>query len=129
MAMLLLQCARTMTCLWIWLLRVWCGCGASYACAPMFTSYPLFSNVMIKLIPADGAAAWPGVRFSWFLLSGTRGLLCGGFPVSGLVCSGLLLFGRGTWKSMALGFMMQFWILFSTFFEWLWLNSYGNAFS
>ena len=57
MAMLLLQCARIMTCLWIWLLEVWCGCGASYACVPMFARYPLFSNVMIKLILADGAAA------------------------------------------------------------------------
>ena len=35
----------------------------------------------------------------------------------------------GTWESMALGFMMQFVIVFSQFFEWLWLNSYGNAFS
>ena len=65
MAMLFLQCARTMTCLWIWLLEVRCGCGASVACAPMFANYPLFSNVMIKFILVDGAAVLPGV---WILL-------------------------------------------------------------
>ena len=72
-AMLLLQCARTMTCLWIWLLGVWCGCGASHAFAPMFASYPLFSNVMITFILVDGAAAWPGadsLGFPWLNLGG-----------------------------------------------------------
>ena len=119
MAMLLLQCARTMTCLWIWLLRVWCGCGGSYACAPMFASYPLFSNVMITFILVDGTAAWPGVGFSWFSLFGSWGLLYGGLSVSGLPCIGLLLFEQGTWESMALKFMMQFLLIFSAFFEWL----------
>ena len=63
MAMQLLQCARTMTCLWIWLLEVWCGCGASYACAPVSASYSLFNNVMITFILIDGAAAmtWCGI--------------------------------------------------------------------
>ena len=77
MAVLLLQHVRTMTCLWIWLLGVWCGCGASYICALMFANYPLFSNVMITFILVDGAAARPGVEFSWFSLFGSWGLLCG----------------------------------------------------
>ena len=47
----------------------------------------------------------------------------------GLPCNGLLLLEQGTWESMALGFMMQFLIVFSAFLEWLWLSSYGNAFS
>ena len=37
--------------------------------------------------------------------------------------------GQGTWESKALGFVMQFLIVCSAFFEWLCLNSYGNAFS
>ena len=37
--------------------------------------------------------------------------------------------GQRTWDSKALGFVMQFLIVCSAFFEWLWLNSYGNAFS
>ena len=49
MAVLLLQCAGTMTCLLIWLLEVWCGYGASYTCAPLFASYPLFTNVITNL--------------------------------------------------------------------------------
>ena len=49
--------------------------------------------------------------------------------MSGLLRSRFLLFGIGTWESMTLGFMMQFLIVFSAFFEWLLLNSYGNAFS
>ena len=77
-AMLLLQYVRTMTCLWIWLLGVWCGCGASYACPLLFTNYPLFSNVMIRFMPVDGAAAWPGVVFSaWILGAAAWWPLCG----------------------------------------------------
>ena len=87
---------------------------------------------MITFILVDGAAAWPGVGYSWFSLFGSWGLLCGGpcggLSVSGLPCSDLLLFGQGTWESMALGFMVQFLIVFFAFLEWLWLNSYGNAF-
>ena len=49
--------------------------------------------------------------------------------MGGLPCSDLRLLGQGTWEFMALGFMMQFLIVCSAFFEWLWLNSYGNAFS
>ena len=37
--------------------------------------------------------------------------------------------GQGTWESKALGFGMQFLIVCSASFWWLWLNSYGNAFS
>ena len=97
-----------------WLLEAWCGCGASYASAPMFASYPLFSNVMITFILPDGGAAWPGIGFSCFSLFGSWGLLCDGFSVSDLPCSALLLFAQGTWESMALGFMTQFLIVFST---------------
>ena len=46
-----------MTYLWTWLLEVWCGCGASYASAPVSANYPLFSNVMITFILINGAAA------------------------------------------------------------------------
>ena len=56
-------------------------------------------------------------------------ILGGGLSVGGLPCGGLWLLGQRTWESMALGFMMQFLIVCSAFFEWLWLNSYGNAFS
>ena len=42
--------------------------------------------------------------------------------MSGLPCSDLLLFGQGTWKSMALGFMMQFLIVFSLHF----LSGFGS---
>ena len=58
-----------------------CGvaAGLQYPCTPVSASYPLFSNVMIKLILADGAAAWPGVGFSWFFL---LRLLCGGASCS-----------------------------------------------
>ena len=52
-AMQLSQYARTMACLWIWLLGMCCGCGASYACAPTFASYPLYSNVMITFKLVD----------------------------------------------------------------------------
>ena len=107
---------------WIWVL-------GSYAGAPMFANYPLFSNAMITFMLVDGVAAWPGVGLSWLSLFGSWGLLCGGLSVSGLPCSGLLLFGQGTWEPVALGFRLQFLMVFSAFFEWLWLNSYGNAFS
>ena len=40
-----------------------------------------------------------------------------------------LVAGQGTWESEALEFVIQFLIVCSAFFEWLWLNSYGNAFS
>ena len=30
--------------------------------------------------------------------------------------------GQGTWEPKALGFAMQFLIVYSVFFEWLWLN-------
>ena len=61
---------------------------------------------------------WPGAVFSWFSLFGSWGLLSDGLSVSGLPCSDLLLFGQGTWESMALGFMMQFLIVFfSAFFS------------
>ena len=54
-------------------------------------------------------------------------LVCGGFfSVSGLLCSGLLLSRRGTRESLALGFMMQFLIVFSVFLGGF---GYGNAFS
>ena len=46
-AMQLPQYARAMICLWIWVVEMGCGCGASYACVPTFASYPLFNNVMI----------------------------------------------------------------------------------
>ena len=49
--------------------------------------------------------------------------------MGGLPCSDLRLLGQVTWEFMALGFMVQFLIVCSAFFEWLWLNSYGNAFS
>ena len=67
---------------------------------------------MIAFMLVDGVAEWSGVGFSWFSLSGSWRLLCGGLSVSGLPCSDLL-FGQGTWESMALGFMMQFLIVFS----------------
>ena len=41
----------------IFIIELWCGCGASYPCAPVSPNYPLFSNVMIKFILIDGAAA------------------------------------------------------------------------
>ena len=56
-----------MTCLWIWLLGVWCGRAASCACGPLFAGHSLFIHQCHdKLILADGEAAWPGVGFSRF---------------------------------------------------------------
>ena len=62
---------------------------------------------------------WDSLVFSLF---GSCGLLGGGLSVGGLPCG-------GTWECKALRFVMQFLIVISAFFEWLWLNSYGNAFS
>ena len=54
----------------------------------------------------------------------------GWWPLCGWpTCSDLRLLGQGTWEFMALGFMVQFLIVCSAFFEWIWLISYGNAFS
>ena len=71
--------------------------------------------------------AWCGILL--LSLFGSWGLLGGDLSVGGLPCSGLQLLEQGTWEFMALGSMMQFLIVCSAFFEWLWLNSYGNAFS
>ena len=106
-----------------------CGVAVGLHTLVLLCSLVILLSAILTFILVDEAAAWPGVGFSWFLLFGSWGLLCDGLSLSGLPCSGLLLFGQGTWESMALGFMMQFLVVFSAFLECLWLNLYSKAFN
>ena len=114
--MLLLQYTRAMACLWIWLLGVWCGCGASYASVHMLVGlHTLFTNVMTYSFRWGSSMAWCGVLLV-FPFGSFGAAMCVNFScVSGLLCSGLLLSGQETWESLALGSMVQFWIVFFAF--------------
>ena len=83
----------------------------------------------LSYILADGATAWPGVGFSCFFLFGSWELLCGGFfsewPTmqwSPIVWAGNLAISRTGVHDTILD-------CYLCIFGWLWLNSYGNAFS
>ena len=127
MAMLLLQYARTVPCLCIWLLGVWCGCGASYTCVPLFASCPLIKNVMTNLwlqmgqqhglgwdsrVWILGAAVWWLFLCEWPTMQWSPTIWTGDLGISGIGIHDAILD-----------------CLLCISFKWLWLNSYRNAFS